>query len=73
LNLHGTADRSVDFSQLDAIVRDLTRLHKRFQVVYYPDESHFFHRRETWEDAFGRMERMFAHHLHTGARDDEDA
>ncbi len=63
LNLHGTADESVEFQHLDAIVRDLTRLNKRFEVMYYPGESHFFHRRETWEDAFRRMEDAFAREL----------
>ena len=67
LNLHGTADESVEFQHLDAIVRDLTRLHKRFELMYYPEESHFFHRRETWEDAFTRMEEFFARELSGGA------
>ncbi|MGC8487697.1 MAG: prolyl oligopeptidase family serine peptidase [Clostridia bacterium] len=63
LNLHGTADESVEFQQLDQIVRDLTRLHKAFEVMYYPGETHFFHRRESWEDAFSRMERAFTRDL----------
>lgn len=63
LSLHGTADESVEFEQLNRLVRDLTHLHKRFELMYYPDETHFFHRRETWEDAFARMERTFARDL----------
>lgn len=66
-NFHGTDDEAVDFHQLDFIVQDLTRLHKDFTVMYYPGESHMFHRRFTWEDAFPRMERAFAAHLRPDA------
>lgn len=67
-NFHGTDDEAVDFHQLDLIVEDLTRLHKDFSVMYYPGESHMFHRRATWEDAFPRMERAFGTHLQRNAQ-----
>lgn len=63
LNLHGTADRNVDFAQLDEIVRDCTAHGKDFAALYYPDESHMFSRRTTWEDAFPRIEAAFERYL----------
>ncbi len=63
LNLHGTADANVDFAQLDEIVRDCTAKGKDFAALYYPDESHMFTRRDTWEDAFGRMVAAFDRYL----------
>ncbi len=63
LNLHGTADANVDFAQLDEIVRDCTAKRKDFAALYYPDESHMFTRRDTWEDAFGRMLAAFDRYL----------
>lgn len=69
LNMHGTADEAVDFAQLDAIVRDLTRLGKDFAALYYPDETHFFTDRRTWEDAFRRIEEAFARYLRTAPAD----
>ena len=63
LNLHGTADANVDFAQLDEIVRDLTRKGKDFAALHYPDESHMFTKRVTWEDAFRRMLAAFDRYL----------
>jgi dipeptidyl aminopeptidase/acylaminoacyl peptidase len=63
LNLHGTADANVDFAQLDEIVRDCTERGKDFAALYYPDESHMFTKRATWEDAFARIEGAFERYL----------
>jgi dipeptidyl aminopeptidase/acylaminoacyl peptidase len=63
LNLMGTADANVDFAQLDAIVRDLTERGKDFAALYYPDETHMFTRRTTWQDAFARIEAAFERYL----------
>jgi len=41
LNLHGTADGAVVFSQLDELVKELVKKGKDFEVVYYPDEKGF--------------------------------
>jgi dipeptidyl aminopeptidase/acylaminoacyl peptidase len=63
LNLHGTADANVDFAQLDAIVRDCTALGKDFAALHYPEETHMFTKRVTWEDAFRRMVAAFDRYL----------
>lgn len=63
LNLHGTADEAVDFAQLDVIVKDCTDHNKDFAALYYPGETHLFHRRKTWEDALRRIEAAFERHL----------
>lgn len=63
LNLHGVEDEAVDFAQLDQIVRDCTEHGKDFAAIYYPDETHMFHKRKTWEDAFRRMDQAFARYL----------
>ncbi|MDB4896761.1 MAG: peptidase prolyl oligopeptidase active site domain protein, partial [Firmicutes bacterium] len=63
LNLHGTADESVDFAQLDAIVKDCTEHGKDFAAIYYPGETHLFHNRKTWADAFRRMDGAFERYL----------
>lgn len=63
LNLHGTADEAVDFAQLDAITQDLTEVGGNFASLYYPGETHLFHRRKTWEDALRRMDGAFARYL----------
>ncbi|HVB10194.1 MAG TPA: hypothetical protein VNM16_07490, partial [Bacillota bacterium] len=48
---------------LDEIVRDLTRKGKDFAALHYPDESHMFTKRVTWEDAFRRMLAAFDRYL----------
>lgn len=62
-NFQGTADRNVSFKQMDAIVKDATRLHLPFWTEYYPGEVHVFEHRENWEDAFAKIESAFARHL----------
>lgn len=62
-NFHGTADDAVPFSQLDELIVELVRKGKDFEVVYYPGESHLFEKRETWRDAFSRIERYFRRYL----------
>lgn len=66
LHLMGTADERVDFAQMDSIVRDLTKLGKEFELMYYPGETHMFTWRHTWRDAFGRMLDFFGRHLRPG-------
>lgn len=63
LNLMGTADANVDFTQFDAIIRDCTAAGKDFAALYYPDETHMFTKRTTWEDAFARIESAFERYL----------
>jgi dipeptidyl aminopeptidase/acylaminoacyl peptidase len=63
LNLHGTVDEAVDFAQLDEIVKDCTEHGKDFAAVYYPEETHLFHKRKTWEDALRRIESAFERYL----------
>lgn len=63
LNLHGTADANVDFAQLDVIIRDCTAKGKDFAALYYPDETHMFTKRATWQDAFSRMVAAFDRYL----------
>ncbi len=59
VSLHGTADRNVDFAQMDRIVKDCLRLEKVHDAHYYPDEAHMFTRRDTWKDALRRIEESF--------------
>ncbi len=63
VSLQGTADKNVDFAQLDRIVKDCLRLEKEHDAHYYPDEVHSFERRESWADAFVRIENAFDRHL----------
>lgn len=59
LTIQGTADVHVNFLQSIRLVDDLLRLGKRFEFEVYPGEPHFFSRRSSWVDAFGKMERFF--------------
>jgi len=63
VNFHGTADKNVDFAQMDRIVKDCLRLGKEYEAHYYPDEVHTFARRDSWRDAFGRIEAAFDQYL----------
>ncbi len=63
VSLQGTADMNVDFAQLDRIVKDCLSLEKDHDAHYYPDEVHSFERRESWADAFVRIEDAFDRHL----------
>ena len=56
VNLHGTSDVNVDIGQLDRIVEDCVRWGKNFEAHYYPKEVHMFSKRETWVDAYKRVE-----------------
>jgi dipeptidyl aminopeptidase/acylaminoacyl peptidase len=59
LTVHGTADVSVNFLQSIKLVDELLSRGKRFEFEVYPGERHFFSRRSSWTDAFGKMERFF--------------
>jgi dipeptidyl aminopeptidase/acylaminoacyl peptidase len=63
VNLHGTKDEAVPFDQLDLIVKDCLEHGKRFEAHYYPDESHFFTNRATWQDAIRKIEEALRTHL----------
>lgn len=58
-SFHGTADRYVDFEQLDVVVKDLMTLGKDHEWEYYPGENHVFSRRATWERALTKIEAAF--------------
>ncbi|MGA7672563.1 MAG: prolyl oligopeptidase family serine peptidase, partial [Nitrolancea sp.] len=63
LNLMGTEDERVDFTQMDSIIRDCVAHEKDFAVLYYPGETHTFTHRRTWKDAFPRIEGAFRRYL----------
>lgn len=56
LVLHGTADANVSITHSLALVEDLVARGKRFDFAVYPGEVHYFARRASWLDAFGRIE-----------------
>lgn len=66
LTLQGTNDTNVTLLQSIKLVDELLRRGKRFEFGLYPGEVHFFGRRQSWVDAFGKMERFFDHHLQNG-------
>jgi dipeptidyl aminopeptidase/acylaminoacyl peptidase len=57
INLQGTADASVDFGQMDRIIKDCVDLGRQYEAYYHPGEDHVFRHRSTWADAFKRIER----------------
>lgn len=66
--LHGTGDTKVTSDQMDSVIHDCVRAGKRVEVMYYPHETHVFTRRETWRDAYLRMQdflerRLVGHQL----------
>ncbi len=63
INIHGTADGSVDFAQMDRIVQDCVKLGKEYEAYYYPNEAHLFQQKSTWADALKKIERELARHL----------
>jgi dipeptidyl aminopeptidase/acylaminoacyl peptidase len=63
INFMGTADANVDFEQMDRIVMDCVKLGKKYEAYYYPKEVHMFRWRQTWADAFPKIEREFEKHL----------
>ncbi len=66
LTLQGTNDTNVTLLQSIKLVDELLRRGKRFEFGLYPGEVHFFGRRQSWVDAFGKMESFFDHHLQNG-------
>ena len=62
-SFHGTADRYVNFEQLDRVVDALLETDADHEWEYYPDETHVFSNRATWERAFATIEAAFDEHL----------
>jgi dipeptidyl aminopeptidase/acylaminoacyl peptidase len=67
LTLQGTADTNVTLLQSIKLIDELLKRGKTFEFALYPGEVHFFGRRRSWVDAFGRMERFFAQYLQPGS------
>jgi dipeptidyl aminopeptidase/acylaminoacyl peptidase len=63
LTLHGTADTNVTLLQSIKLVDELLARGKTFEFELYPGEVHFFGRRRSWVDAFGKMEAFFDRYL----------
>jgi dipeptidyl aminopeptidase/acylaminoacyl peptidase len=63
INFMGTADKNVDFEQMDRIVLDMVKLGKTYEAYYYPNEVHMFRWRRTWADAFPKAEREFEKYM----------
>ncbi len=66
LTVQGTADVHVNFLQSIKLVDEMLQRGKRFEFEVYPGEPHFFGRKRSWVDAFGKMERFFDEHLRRG-------
>jgi len=62
-NFHGTGDAYVNFEQLDVVVDGMLEHGNEYEAEYYPDESHVFSKRATWERTFRKIEKAFAAHL----------
>jgi dipeptidyl aminopeptidase/acylaminoacyl peptidase len=66
-NFHGTADRYVNFEQLDEVVDRLLdrdgETDAVFEWEYYPDENHVFSERRTWERTLRQIVEAFENHL----------
>ncbi len=63
LNLQGTADRNVPFSQMDEIVESMVKYNLDFDVMYYPGQLHVFQDGDVWRNAFPKIEKFFEMHL----------
>ncbi|MCP4724856.1 MAG: S9 family peptidase [bacterium] len=63
LNLQGTADRNVPFSQMDEIVECMVKYNLDFDVMYYPGQLHVFQDGDVWRNAFPKIEKFFEMHL----------
>ena len=63
LILHGTNDPNVTLLQSVMLVDRLLKLGKTFEFEIYPGEIHFFTKRRSWVDAFGKMEKFFAQYV----------
>lgn len=60
---HGEKDARVHVKQAEELVRELSRLGKRYEYVTYPQEGHGFLRRESQIDFYQRLERFLDWHL----------
>ena len=63
LNLQGTADRNVPFSQMDEIVQSMVKYNLDFDFFYYPDQVHVFQDGDVWRHAFRKIDEYFEKHL----------
>jgi dipeptidyl aminopeptidase/acylaminoacyl peptidase len=66
LILHGTNDPNVTLLQSIMLVDQLLKHGKRFEFEIYPGELHFFTKKRSWIDAFGKIERFFDEHVRHG-------
>lgn len=63
MTLHGTHDTNVTILQSFKLVDDLLKRGRTFEFEIYPGEVHFFGRRTSWVDAFGKMEAFLDRYL----------
>jgi dipeptidyl aminopeptidase/acylaminoacyl peptidase len=63
LILHGTNDPNVTLLQSIMLVDRLLKTGKQFEFEIYPGEIHFFTKRRSWVDAFGKIEKFFDEHV----------
>jgi dipeptidyl aminopeptidase/acylaminoacyl peptidase len=66
LIVHGMVDDNVLFQDAVQLSEKLIQEGKRFEQIYYPEESHGFVRDETWIDALRRATEFFDRHLGAG-------
>lgn len=66
MTLQGTNDANVTFLQSIKLIDELLKRGKTFEFEMYPGEVHFFGRRDSWVDAFGKMEVFFHRYLGGG-------
>jgi dipeptidyl aminopeptidase/acylaminoacyl peptidase len=65
LIVHGMVDDNVMFQDAVQLTEKLIHEGKRFDQIYYPQESHGFVRDETWIDAFRRTTEFLDRRLRT--------
>jgi len=63
LNVQGTADRNVDFQQMDSIIKDCVEHGRYHEVIYYPGEVHTFANKKSWLDAMPKIEAFLDRNL----------
>ncbi|MEO1333014.1 MAG: prolyl oligopeptidase family serine peptidase, partial [Myxococcota bacterium] len=66
LLIHGMADDNVVFTNSTRLMQDLQRAGKRFELMTYPGETHFFHDRRARLHNAENVASFFARHLQSG-------
>lgn len=68
MTLQGTNDTNVTILQSIRLIDELLQRGRTFEFELYPGEVHFFGRRNSWLDAFGKMETFFDRYVRSAGR-----